>query len=216
MRSSTNTARLAGLLWLLTAVTGGVGLFTIRSRVIVPGDAAATAGNMMASEALYRAAIVGTLVSQVFLFFLGLTLFRLFREVDKRLATVLLASVMMTVGLAVINTLNHFEDDVGVADDDEHRRGDAAHRVIRDVLEGSHALDSLVEEGPALDPVSGNGHDVANPNTKRKDRIPVTLFARAPRALAGAGRRIASSGTIMLPLAYREEIPYTPLGNRYE
>lgn len=108
MGSSTNTARLAGLLWLLTAVTGGFGLFTIRSRVIVPGDAAATAANIMASESLYRAAIVSTLVSQVLLFFLGLTLFRLFREVDKRLATVLLASVMMTVGLAVINTLNHF------------------------------------------------------------------------------------------------------------
>jgi predicted benzoate:H+ symporter BenE len=109
MGSSTSTARLAGLLWLLTAVTGGFGLFTIRSRVIVPGDAAATAANIMASESLYRAAIVSTLISQVLLFFLGLTLFRLFREVDRRLATVLLASVMMTVGLAVMNTLNHFE-----------------------------------------------------------------------------------------------------------
>jgi hypothetical protein len=109
MGTSTSTARLAGLLWVLTAVTGGFGLFTIRSRVLVPGDAAATAGNILSSESLYRAAIVSTLISQVFLFFLGLTLFRLFREVDKRLATVLLASVMMTVGLAVINTLNHFE-----------------------------------------------------------------------------------------------------------
>jgi hypothetical protein len=42
------------------------------------------------------------------MFFLGLTLFHLFREVNKRLATVLLASIMITVGLAVINTLNHF------------------------------------------------------------------------------------------------------------
>ena len=109
MATSTNTARLAGLLWVLTAVTGGFGLFTIRSRVLVPGDAAATAGNMMSSESLYRAAIVSTLVSEMLLFFLGLILFRLFREVDKRLATVLLASVMMTVGLAVMNTLNHFE-----------------------------------------------------------------------------------------------------------
>ena len=109
MGSSTNTARLAGLLWVLTAVTGDSGLFTIRSRVLVPGDAAATAGNIMSSESLYRAAIVSTLVSQMLLFFLGLILFRLFREVDKRLAAVLLASVMMTVGLAIMNTLNHFE-----------------------------------------------------------------------------------------------------------
>jgi predicted benzoate:H+ symporter BenE len=77
--------------------------------VLVPGDAAATAGNITSSESLYRAAIVSTLVSQMLLFFLGLILFRLFREVDKRLAAVLLASVMMTVGLAIMNTLNHFE-----------------------------------------------------------------------------------------------------------
>ena len=108
MNSSKKTARLAGLLWFLSAVTGGFGLFYVRSNVIVVGDAAATAGNILASEFLYRAAIVSSLFSQVFLFFLGLTLFRLFKEVNKALATVLLASSMMTVGIAVVNMLNHF------------------------------------------------------------------------------------------------------------
>lgn len=103
------TTRLPGLLFFLSAVTGGFGLFYIRSYVIVAGDAAATAGNIMSSEFLYRAAIVSTLVSQVFMFFFGLTLFHIFKEVDKRLATVFVASIMMTVGLAVANTLNHFE-----------------------------------------------------------------------------------------------------------
>jgi hypothetical protein len=37
-----------------------------------------------------------------------LTLFDLFREVNKRLATVVLASVLMSVGIAVVNMLNHF------------------------------------------------------------------------------------------------------------
>jgi hypothetical protein len=108
MGANTNPARLAGLLWLLTTVTGGFGLFYVRSNVIVPGDAAATAGNIMALEPLYRAAIVSSLVSQVFQFFLGLTLFDLFKEFNKRLATVVLASVLMSVGIAVVNTLNHF------------------------------------------------------------------------------------------------------------
>ena len=63
----------------------------------------------MASEFLFRAAIVSSLFSQIFMFFFGLTLFHLFKEVNKRLATVFLASVMMTVGIAVVNTLNHFE-----------------------------------------------------------------------------------------------------------
>jgi hypothetical protein len=45
----------------------------------------------------------------MFMFFFGLTLFDLFREVNKRLSTVFLASVLMTVGLAVVNTFHHFE-----------------------------------------------------------------------------------------------------------
>ena len=108
MNANKATARLAGLLWLLCTVTGGFSLAYIRSNVLVREDAAATVGNILASEFMFRAAIVSNLVSQVFLFFLGLTLFRLFKEVHKRLATVLLASVMLTVGLAIANTLNHF------------------------------------------------------------------------------------------------------------
>jgi hypothetical protein len=108
MSATPSLGRRAGLLWLLTTVTGGFGLFYVRSRVIVPGDAAATAANILASEPLYRAAIVSSLVSQVLVFFLGLTLFELFNEVNKRLATVVLASVLMSVGIAVVNMLNHF------------------------------------------------------------------------------------------------------------
>ena len=108
MNSSKKTARLAGLLWFLSTVTGAFGLLYIRSNVIVPGDAAATAGNIMASEFLYRAAIVSSLFSHIFMFFLGLTLFHLFKDVNKQLATVLLASVMIAVAIAVVNTMNHF------------------------------------------------------------------------------------------------------------
>jgi hypothetical protein len=102
------TARLAGLLWFLAAVTGGFSLFYVRSNVIVSGDAAATAGNIVASEFLFRAAIVSNLFSQVFLFFFALTMYHLFKEVNKALATVFLTSVMMTVAIAVVNALNNF------------------------------------------------------------------------------------------------------------
>ena len=101
-------ARLAGLLWFLAAVTGGFALLYVRSKVIVSGDAAATAGNIVASEFLFRAAIVSNLFSQLFLFFFGLTMYRLFKEVNKALATVFLTSTMMTVAIAVVNALNSF------------------------------------------------------------------------------------------------------------
>ncbi len=108
MNSTKNTARLSGVLWFLSALTGGFGLIYVRSNVLVSGDAAATAGNIVASEFLFRAAIVSNLFSQVFLFFLGLTLFHLFKEVNKRVATVLLASALMTVAIAVVNSFNNF------------------------------------------------------------------------------------------------------------
>jgi|ERR1700693_2303282 len=107
MNSSKNTARLAGLLWFLSAVSGGFGLFYVRSNLIVTGDAAATAANIVASESLFRAAIVSNLFSQIFLFFFGLTLFHLLKEVNRVLATVFLTSIMMTVAIAVVNQLNN-------------------------------------------------------------------------------------------------------------
>lgn len=107
MNSSKNTARLAGLLWFLSGASGGFGLFYVRSNLIVTGDAAATAANIVASESLFRAAIVSNLFSQIFLFFFGLTLFHLLKEVNRVLATVFLTSIMMTVAIAVVNQLNN-------------------------------------------------------------------------------------------------------------
>ena len=109
MNASKETTRLPGLLLFLAAITGGFGLFYIRTYVIAPGDATATVANIRASELLFRAAVVSTLFSQMFMFFFGLTLFQLFRAVNKQLATVFLTSVLMIVGLAVVNTLHHFE-----------------------------------------------------------------------------------------------------------
>ena len=108
MNASKNTARFAGLLWLLSAVTGGYALSYIRSSVIVIGDAATTAANLVASEPLFRIAIVSHLFAQVLMFFLGLTLFQLFKEVNKVWAMVLLTSVMTSVAIAIVNALNFF------------------------------------------------------------------------------------------------------------
>jgi hypothetical protein len=108
MNSTKKTARLAGVLFFLAAATGGFYISYLRSSVIVQGDDAATVANITSSELLFRAAIVSNLFSQVFMFFFGLTLFRLFKEVHEALARVLLISIMMTVGIAVVNTLNHF------------------------------------------------------------------------------------------------------------
>jgi len=75
---------------------------------MIPGDATVTVANIMASEFLFRLAIVATLLSQVFLVFFGLTLFQLFKEIHRILATVLFVSILMTAGIAIVNQLNNF------------------------------------------------------------------------------------------------------------
>jgi hypothetical protein len=108
MNSIQNTGRLAGIFWLLATVAGGASLIYLRSSVLLPADAAATATSISGAELGFRASVVSGLVSQVFWFLLGLTLFQLFRDVNRWLATALLAAAMLTVGIAVVNTLNQF------------------------------------------------------------------------------------------------------------
>jgi hypothetical protein len=108
MNSIKQQGHLAGLLWLLSASTGGWAMSYIRSNILVPGDAAATAAHLVASESLFRTAIVSGLLSQLLLFFFGLALFRLFKDVGRSTAIALLTSIVITVAIAVVNTLNLF------------------------------------------------------------------------------------------------------------
>lgn len=103
-----NLGRLAGLFFLLLAISGGWGYSYLRTSVMVPNDATATVANIMASEFLFRLAIVASIASQILFVFLGLTLFELFKGIHRVLATVLLISVLMTAGVTLVNQLNNF------------------------------------------------------------------------------------------------------------
>jgi len=102
------TARLAGLFYLLQVLTIGFNLGYVRSTLIVAGDAAATAANITANESLFRLAIASNILAQIFLFFFGLTIFKLFKGVNKTLTTVFLLSLLLSVAIAVVNSLNNF------------------------------------------------------------------------------------------------------------
>jgi hypothetical protein len=107
MGSSKATARLAGLLWILVGVTTAISLGYVRSTLIVFADAATTASNIVASETLFRAGIVSSIFTQIFLLFLGLTLFQLFRRTEKFLATIMLTSILVGAAIGVVNSLNN-------------------------------------------------------------------------------------------------------------
>src|SRR4028118_1850755 len=107
MNSLKRTARLAGLLWLLSVVPTGFSLMYVRPKLIIFGDAAATANNILANEPLFRMAIASNLFSSIILLFFGLTVFRLFKGVNKTLAAFLLISILVTVAVGVVNSLNN-------------------------------------------------------------------------------------------------------------
>lgn len=90
-------ARVAGVFaWIGT--TEGFA-FWVRSRLVVDGDAAATAHNILAHEMLYRWGFVGDVISVVAFIVYTLLLYDLFRPVSRRLS--LLAAVSNLLGFPI-------------------------------------------------------------------------------------------------------------------
>ena len=106
MEAKRKTARIAGALYLLMAVTGLFGIMYVPSTIIVSGDATATVNNILASEWLFRAGIVSNLVCQTTFIFLVTVLYRLFKEVNRKRALLMLALVVVSVPIAFLNMLN--------------------------------------------------------------------------------------------------------------
>src|SRR5262245_2027491 len=71
MNSAIKTSRIAGILYLLIAVVAPFSMLYVPSQLIVPGDAARTASNVMSSEGLFRFGVASD--SIVFLIEIGLT-----------------------------------------------------------------------------------------------------------------------------------------------
>jgi len=106
MRVTDNPGRAAGLLYLLLVVLGAFSILYVPSKLIVPGDATATANNILASEGLYRLSIVSGLISAVVFLFLARALYRLLHPVSKPLASLMVTLVMISVAIGFALTMN--------------------------------------------------------------------------------------------------------------
>lgn len=107
MTSTKHQAHVAGLLYLLMAVSAPLGLLYVPGKVIVAGNAAATADNLRASESLVRAGIGSELFHQAGAVFLVLALYLLFRPVSELLAKQLVAlGALVSVPIMFVNVLN--------------------------------------------------------------------------------------------------------------
>jgi hypothetical protein len=106
--SQRKTARVAGVLYLIIITAGIFAEFFVRQSLIVPGNAAATAANIMASEGLFRAGIAGDLIMIMCDVALALVFYILLKPVSSSLS--LLAAFFRLAQAAILglNLLNLF------------------------------------------------------------------------------------------------------------
>ncbi len=97
--SPRRTARLAGLFYLITALAGGFAEIGVRGKLVVSGDAAATAQNILASEGLYRLGFAADIVAGAAYVVVTLLLYELLKPVNRSLS--LLAAFFSLVGIAI-------------------------------------------------------------------------------------------------------------------
>ncbi|AKF05238.1 DUF4386 domain-containing protein [Sandaracinus amylolyticus] len=95
-------ARIAGLLYLVPTFCGPFSMMFVPSAIVVPGDAEATTAQLIASEALLRAGLLGHVAIVLSEIALTAVLFTLFRRVSLDIAvTATFARLAMTVVQAV-------------------------------------------------------------------------------------------------------------------
>jgi hypothetical protein len=98
-------ARVAGLLYIAASLVGIVRLLYVPTKLIVHGDAAATANNIAAHELLFRVGIVSSVIGSALWIFVPLALYRLLKDVDQPLAVLMvILGGLMQVPLFFVNT----------------------------------------------------------------------------------------------------------------
>jgi len=103
MNPTKKTARLAGVLYLLLAITGAYSIIYVSTKIRVLGDAVATADNILAHEFLFRTGIVSSQVSNIIFLFLAFVLYRLLKEVNEHRAKLMVAFVIVQIPIGLLN-----------------------------------------------------------------------------------------------------------------
>jgi hypothetical protein len=107
MNPTKKQARIAGLWYLLLGITAPIGLVYVPAKLIVPGNATATADHLRASESLLRIGIGSELFHQVIGVFLVLALYRLFKAVNQKYAVLMVIFSLLSVPIVFLNVLNN-------------------------------------------------------------------------------------------------------------
>lgn len=108
MNSKKTIARIAGLCYLLVVLTGIFNLAYVPSKLIVWNNPAETLERIQASETLFRMSIFSGIVCYISFLFLPFILYKLLREINNRIAWVMVILAAASVPLSLQNLSNKF------------------------------------------------------------------------------------------------------------
>ncbi len=106
MSSVKNPGRFVGLLYALISIPGIFALLYVPSKLIVHGNATATATNIATHETLFRLGIVCQLSSQILFLWVALALYDLLKEVNRRHASLMFGLIAVSIPIALVNEVN--------------------------------------------------------------------------------------------------------------
>jgi len=99
-------ARIGGIIYLMIIVLGVLGEIFVRGTLVIPGDAMATANNIMTSQSLWRIGITGDIMMHVFDIPLMLVFYILLKPVNKNLALMVILFNLIQTAVLVANKSN--------------------------------------------------------------------------------------------------------------
>jgi len=100
-------ARIAGAMYLSMVLVAPFSMLYVPGKLIVRGNAAATADNILAHETMFRLSIFGDLIGHVIFICLAIALYRLLSGVNKTWAGLMVAFVLVSAAVGFLNTLNN-------------------------------------------------------------------------------------------------------------
>jgi hypothetical protein len=106
MSPTKNPGRFAGLLYVLISIPAVFALIYVPNKLIVEGNATATAANIATSEKLFRLGIACNLISQILFMWVALALYDLLKGVNRRQASIMLTLIVVSIPIALLNELN--------------------------------------------------------------------------------------------------------------
>jgi hypothetical protein len=106
MHPTDKAARIAGLIYLSMVLTGPTSLIYIPGKLVVRGNAEATAANVLNHQVLFQLWIIGDLWMAVIFICLGIALYRLLSTVNTTWALLMLGFVLVSAAVGFLGTLN--------------------------------------------------------------------------------------------------------------